>query len=84
MSKIPRVSSNPLHSQNPVFFDKSGRRWMLCRATLAAMAFVAIAGAALFVAGLLHDPHFPGIKLDDAELVQQDEHTNRSALRARW
>ena len=80
MSKSPSISSNPLHGQNPVFFDKSGRRWMLCRATLAALAFVAIAGAALFVAGLLHDPRFPEIKLDDAELVQQDEHNEQVGI----
>ena len=44
---------------------------------LTAVAFVAIGGVSLFVAGLFHDPRFPGIQVDDAALVLQDEHNDQ-------
>lgn len=80
MSRISRISNPMSDSPKPVFFDKSGRRWMRCLATLAAVAFLGIVGASLFVAGLFHDPRFPGIKIDDAELVQQDEHHDQVGM----
>jgi hypothetical protein len=56
---------------------KSGRRWTLCRATLAAHAFVGTVAAGLFVGSLFHDPRFPRIKIDDTELWRQDERNDQ-------
>lgn len=50
---------------------------MLCLATLAAVAFIGMIGASLFVASMFHDPRFPGIKIDDAELLRQDERNDQ-------
>jgi cellulose synthase/poly-beta-1,6-N-acetylglucosamine synthase-like glycosyltransferase/spore germination protein YaaH/peptidoglycan/xylan/chitin deacetylase (PgdA/CDA1 family) len=46
-------------------------------ATLTAVAFVGVVGANLFVASLFLDPRFPGIKIDDAGLLQQDERNDQ-------
>jgi len=80
MGRVPRISTPMSDSPKPVFFDKSGQRWMLCLATLAAVAFIGTVGASLFVASLFHDPRFPGIKIDDAELLQQDEHHDQVGM----
>jgi peptidoglycan-N-acetylglucosamine deacetylase len=50
---------------------------MLCRTTLAALAFVGTVATSLFVASLFHDPRFPRIKIDDAGLWRQDEHNDQ-------
>jgi hypothetical protein len=77
MSRLQHISTHVSDRPKPVFFDRSGKRWRLCLATLAAVAFIGIAGASLFVAGLFHDPRFPAIKIDDAERLRQDERNDQ-------
>jgi peptidoglycan-N-acetylglucosamine deacetylase len=80
MSQVQPISTQTPDRPMPVFFDGSGRRWRLCLATLSAIAMVVLAGVGLFVAGLFHDPRFPGIKIDDDALWRQDERNDQVGL----
>ncbi len=70
---VPPISDGMPKSPEPVFFDRSGKRWRMCLTTLGAVGFLIAAAAALFVAGLFHDPRFPSLKIDYASLLQQNE-----------
>jgi cellulose synthase/poly-beta-1,6-N-acetylglucosamine synthase-like glycosyltransferase/spore germination protein YaaH/peptidoglycan/xylan/chitin deacetylase (PgdA/CDA1 family) len=71
-STVSHVFQTP-DRPGPVFFDKTGRRWMLCLTTISAVALAIVAGAGLFVAGLFYDPRFPGLKIDDTNFSRMDE-----------
>src|SRR5579859_5248796 len=77
MSRVQHISTRIPDRPKPVFFDKSGRRWRRCLATISAVATIVLAGAGLFVASLFYDPRFPGIKIDDADLLRQDEQNDQ-------
>src|ERR1700686_1254716 len=77
MSRLQHISTHPTDRPKPVFFDRSGQRWRMCMTALSAFALIGIVGASMFVAGLFHDPRFPGIKIDDAELLRQDERNDQ-------
>lgn len=77
MSRVQHISTRMSDRPKPVFFDKSGRRWRLCLAIICAVATIVLASASLFVASLFYDPRFPGIKIDDADLLRQDEQNDQ-------
>lgn len=56
-----------------VFFDATGRRWLWCKSILVTVVFVATILTGFFVASLYHDPQFPSLELDQAELLRGAE-----------
>ena len=59
--------------QKMVFFDRTGRRWAVCRLVLISSVSAALVTAALFTIALFSRPSFPSIKTDLAEVYRQDE-----------
>ena len=80
MNHVHRIPGHVEASVRPVFLDQTGRRWRLCLASLAAFALLTLVGVCLFAAGMFHSPLFPGIKVDDAQLREQNESRDQTGL----
>jgi hypothetical protein len=78
MNHVHRIPGHVAASVKPVFLDQIGRRWRLCSASLSAFAMLALVGACLFAASMFHPPLFPGIKVDDARVREQNDSRNQT------
>ena len=81
MNHVHRIPGHVAASVKPIFLDQTGRRWRLCSASLSAFAMLALVGACLFAAGMFHPPLFPGIKVDDARVREQNEEPQSDGLK---